>query len=263
MKKRLSLALSVFVIFLVFGCGGGGSGGDTSKEDQAKPTIGLKSVDIVGEWDYQKKLTSQQRAVSCDKVEKGVLTILQENGVYHWTTKTNNSLMSDCTFGGQKIEKFLLDFVKNDVITPEVLLNSLKKANSAIKNVIFNSDKQMTMDFSNNTDNLAFVTIFQRDDLKFNGIKYSGTYQKTSGTNCQEKGTVSAYVENGEVKGSASTDYGTPILITGFKISNGKYEGTTSDGTNWKGVVTSDKVYSTYLNPIYHCEGTSVVSRVE
>lgn len=270
--RNVNLALCAILSIAVIGCGGEGGSNESSTEtsvdstpettttDTSTADSSIASIDIVGEWDYTRTISTNKRALNCDKEENGVLTILNNESTYTWTLSSDNALSANCEYVGEQTQTYTLGSVNSDDTSYQTLLASLKANDSSYQNVIFNSEQKMTMNYID--ENTTFTTIFQRDDLKFNNIQYSGTYTKTSGTNCQNSGTVYVYIENGEVKGSASTDYGRPLEISGFKISNGKYEGTTSDGTVWKGVVTSEKIYSTYLNTTYQCEGTAVASRV-
>jgi len=253
MKKQfLSIILLISSIVFV-GCGGGGG---SSSDKNSPDNNELSQIDIEGEWNYISTL------VNCDKQESGVVIIEKvSTKEFNWSISSTNGLEADCSYSGNYSAQGTV-YEDSNNMTLANFNTYLTQINSTtqVTNVTFNSSSKITTTETYNGGN--FTSIFTRDDSAFNGNTYSGYYMLESGSiaNCGRSGSVNISIINSKVTGTATTSEGT-LSIDGFDIGDGKYSGTTNDGTSWSGRITSTQAYGTYTNSTWNCKGTYTLTK--
>ncbi len=249
MKKYLSVLGGVALAISLSACGGGSS-------NNAAVVHQDSNINIEGEWKYVSTLPD------CDKKEEGTFVIEKISSTqYSWKHNSSNDLEEDCTYSGARSSSGTYTG-SVDNVSQEQFNTYLSSINSSshITSVVFNSTGKLTVEEVYNGKN--FTTIFTRDDSSFDGNTYFGIYLFQSGNsyNCDASGNGVITVSNSKVNGRVSGSSGT-IYVNGYEVANGKFQGTTSDGTTWSGIITSAKAYGTYRNATWNCNGTWTLNR--
>lgn len=241
--KYIGLSLAIILSFTFSGCGGGGGSSSTGNNSSTAQTLSI--MDMLGEWQYVATLSG------CNKQETGtIVTSRIDENTFSYTMSSNNGLEEDCTYSGAYNYSGTVDAPVSNMSLEQFKAWIISEGESNDVNIVFNSNDKITATGD-------FTTVFTRNDSSFDGNHYVGTATLTNGNygDCASTSSVNANIIDSHVYGTAKNSEGT-INIDGYAIKNGKYMGTTSDGTSWSGIVTSEKSYGTYTNSKWNCAGT-------